>query len=488
MKISSIKINKNSFLLAIIQRYSGSLFLNLSAFVVGMVVSKILGPEMLGYWGLFIVITHYYAFSNLGATNGLTRELGVAIGEKNVYKINRSVASAHIIHWILPGLVSLGLIIYSFFVTNDLRLVFLFGSIICFIQLYEETLLRIINAHEKHKTMAKISVIRSMLSIVIVIPLVYFFELNGRIFAALLLALFVFLITLKFLPIKLTIEFNWKSVKKLLTVGFPIALAGFLGANFFLVDRLVITCFLSIEDLGLYTFAFYLVIVIKNIKSTIAGILYQRQNIVFGEDGPLKKRRLLIISKSASFFVTDITGIISGFLLIVFSFAVTHYMPEYNKALSLTYIIVFSQVFGSINVLNTVGKQIKYVKLLAIGLAFNIALSIIFVHQWGLIGVAYATYISFVLLNILINIYNLHYFNLRIVKSIAINLRILGVSVYCFIMAKFIEFILFNFISHELIKDIVLMIILLVVYSILMLPLFFLLKTNIKTLNKIKLS
>ena len=482
------RLNKASFLAALIQRYSATLVVQLSAFVVGMVVSKLLGPEMLGYWGLFLIITKYYSYTNLGATNGLTRELGVAIGQKNTDKMQRTIGSAHAIQWILPVAVSVGLIIYSFFADNELRWIFLFGSIICFVQMYEVTLVRIINAHEKHKTIAKLSVIRAILSFLIVIPLVYYFDLNGRIFAALLLALMVFIITWKYLPVKISFNLDKANIKSLVSVGFPIAVVGFLGANFFLVDRLVVTRFLSISDLGLYTFAFYLVTVIKNVKATIATILYQRQNIIFGEDGPLKKRRLLIVSKSAAFFTTDLTGIISGFLLIVFSFAVIHFMPEYTKALNLTYIIVFSQVLGSINVLNTVGRQVSNVKLLATGLLFNIILSITFVHIWGLTGVAYATYISFVALNILINLYNLSYFNLDRIKSFTITFRIVGVSIYCFLIAKITEASLFYFVSEIFAKDVFIMIALLMGYTLFMLPLFFLLKGHLKILNKIKLS
>ena len=482
------KLNKVSFLAALIQRYSATLIVQLSAFVVGIVVSKLLGPEKLGYWGLFLIITKYYSFTNLGATNGLTRELGVAIGEKDTAKMNRTIGSAHSIHWVLPGLVSLGLITYSFFVGNELRWVILFGGIICFIQMYEETLVRIINAYEKHALIARLSVIRAILSFLIVIPLVYFFDLNGRIFAALLLALFVFIITWKYLPVKIGFNLDKESIKSLISVGFPIALTGFLAANFFLVDRIVITRFLSISDLGLYTFAFYLVTVIKNIKTTIASILYQRQNIIFGEDGPTRKRRLLIVSQSASYFTTDLTGVISGFLLIVFSFAVIHFMPEYQKALNLTYIIVFSQVLGNINVLNTIGKQVSHVKLLAIGLLFNILLSITFVHIWGLTGVAYATYISFVALNILINLYNLSYFNLDRIKSIAITFRIVGVSIYCFFIAKIVERGLFYFLTNDLTKDVFIMFALLMAYTIFILPLVFLVKGHLRLLNKINLN
>jgi O-antigen/teichoic acid export membrane protein len=482
------KLQKTSFLAALIHRYSATLVVQLSAFIVGMVVSKLLGPEMLGYWGLFLIITKYYSFTNLGATNGLTRELGLAIGQKDTDKMHKTIGAAHAIQWFLPGTVSVGLIIYSFFVSNELRWIFLFGGIICFIQLYEVTLERIINAHEKHKTIAWLSVIRAILSFLIVIPLVFYFDLNGRIFAAMLLAVVVFVITWTYLPVKIGFSFDKTDIKQLIYVGFPIALSGFLAANFFLVDRIVVTRFLSISDLGLYTFAFYLVTVIKNVKTTIATILYQRQNIIFGEDGPLKKRRLLIVSKSAAFFTTDLTGIISGFLLIVFSFAVIHFMPEYKEALNLTYIIVFSQVLGNINVLNTVGRQVSHVKLLAIGLMFNIILSITFVHTWGLTGVAYATYISFVALNILINLYNLSYFSLDRIKSFFITFRIVGVSIYCFLIAKIIERGLFYFLTNHVVKDVFIMLAFLMAYAILMLPLFLLVKDHMRLLNKITLN
>lgn len=481
------KVNKNSFLLAIIQRYSSALFVNLSAFIVGMVVSKMLGPEMLGYWGIFHIITAYYSYSNLGATNGLTRDLGVAIGKNDKVTINKVIGSAHAIHLVLPGFVTFCLIIYGAFLPAPHSWLFICAGITGFILLYEETISRIINSFERHKTLSHINIWRSSLSLILVIPFVYFGGLNGRIFVTIVLGFIMFFITYSKLPLRLNILFDKQSIYDLIKVGFPIAMAGFLTANFYLVDRLVITKFLTIEALGYYVFAFYLVTVIKNIKQTISGILYQRQNIIFGEDGPDQKTRLLHVSKSAAYFTTDLTGVVSGLLLIVFSFAVKIYMPEYEIAIPLTYIIVFSQVMGSINVLNTIGRHFQFLVLILVALIFNVFLSVLFVKLFGLTGVAYATFISFLFYNIIINYYNLKYFGVSFKKSSLIVFRIISVSIYCFLVSWGLEYFLFPKISDSLFKDSIHMILLLIGYSIFMIPLIFLIKGHIKALNKIKL-
>lgn len=474
-------------MLAIIQRYSGSLFVYLSAFVVGMAVSKMLGPEMLGYWGIFHIITAYYSYANLGATNGLTRELGIALGRNDKEKIHKVTGSAHAIQLLLPGLATICLVIYGLFLSSPLNLVFIAAGIAGFILLYEETLSRIINSFEKHKILAGINIWRSIISFLIVIPLVYIGGLQGRIFAALLLGTVMLFITLNKLPLKLNLSFDKQAIGDLIRVGFPIAMAGFLTANFYLVDRLVITKFLTLKELGYYVFAFYLVTVIKSIKQTIAGILYQRQNIVFGEDGESKQRRLFLISRSAAFFTTDLTGVISGLLLIVFSFAVKYFLPEYTAAIPLTYVIVFSQVMGSINVLNTVGRHVQFLGLIFFALLINIALSLFMVHYLGLTGVAWATFISFVIYNVVMNYYNLRYFKIPVKRSLIIVVRIISVSIYCLAVSRGLEHFMFSKLSGSLFGDIGLMILLLLSYLVFMVPLLYLLKGHINILNKIKL-
>jgi len=482
-----LKLNKDSFLVALIQRYSSALMVQLSGFVVGMVVSKILGPEMLGYWGIFHIITGYYSYANLGATNGLTRSLGIALGQKKENEIKNIIGAAHAIHLTLPLLITFGLVIVGIFLKPPYNWIVIFAGIVGFVTLYEETLKRILSSFEKHKIIASLSLYQSIISILVVIPLVYFFNIQGRIIAALLIAIFIFVATLKKLPIKLSISFNKQLIRELIIVGFPIAMAGFLAANFFLVDRLVITRFLSVEQLGMYVFAFYLVTVVKSVKTIIASILYQRQNIVFGEDGPQRTRRLLIISKSAAYFTTDLTGVLSGYMLIIFAFSVKYLLPEYIEAIPLTFVIVFSQVLGSINVLNTVGKHLQYLLLIAVALIINIALSMLFANLWGLIGVAYATFLSFMIYNIMVNYYNLKYFNLSSVVSFKIIFRILSVSLYSFMLSRVTEHFLLKQMTGHIVRDSILALGLLLGYSLFIIPLLFFIKGHLKILNKIKL-
>ena len=480
-------LQRNTFLTALLQRYSSTVIVQISGFIVGLVVAKLLGPEMLGYWGIFQIITGYFSYSNLGATNGLTRDLGIALGKGEKKQINRIIGAAHAVQLTLPFVATFVLFFVALFYDSPINWILVTAGIYGFIQLYEVTLVRVINSFEQHKKLALLHGGKALLSIIIIIPFVYIYDLEGRLIAAVVLALIVFGITWKILPAKMSLKFDMSDIKSLIRIGFPIGMAGFLMSNFFLVDRLVIASFLTVEELGFYVFAFYLVMVVKSIKQTVSNILYQRQNIIFGEDGPEKKRRLYIITKSTAFFATDLTGILSGILLIIFSFAVKYLMPEYLESIPLTFIIVFSQVMGSINVLNTVGKHLDYLKLMGFALLINIILSITFVSIWGLLGIAYATFMAFLIHNIIVNYYNLRFFNLSFVESIGVIFRIIGVPVFCFLIAYLIELALFQYYSGIFISDIVLVIVLCLGYLILTAPLLFFLKQHISVLNRIKL-
>lgn len=111
MKNKLKRINKDSFLVALIHRYSSTFFLQLSGLIVGMLVAKLLGPEMLGIWGIFQLIISYYSYTNLGATNGLSRNLGIAIGNKDDKAIHDTIGAANISETVLTKSVLLLLLL-----------------------------------------------------------------------------------------------------------------------------------------------------------------------------------------------------------------------------------------------------------------------------------------------------------------------------------------------------------------------------------------
>ena len=484
------RLNSNSVLAALLFRYSSNLVFQLAGFIVAMVVSKLLGPELLGYYALLNIIKNYLSYTNLGSTNGLTWSLGMSLGAGKQEEADSTIKTAFTFHFILPLFFAISIVVVSAFIELQypLNWVVPFAGIIGFIDLYGVNLSRIFGAMELHKYLARIKIIKSFLTIIVVIPLVYFFSIEGRIFAALLLSLF--LTVVYHVKIKNKLAFHWdkEKFKELIRVGFPIMMAGFLHANFFLADRLIITGFLTIEDLGMYAFGFYLVNVVKMIKGTVANVVYQRQNRVFGKFGPQDTSQLFRITKSTSYFVTDLTGIVSGISLIVFTYAVLIFMPEYSDALNITYIVVFSQAIGSINVLNTVRKNYLFLGILSFSLLVNVSLGILLVTTYGLIGVAYATFFSFMLLNSIINFVNLRFFKKSIKVSIIVTLRIVLVPATVFIVAFFIkEGILYTYVGESLFHEFFKMLAFEILFLILSIPLFFMIKNHLRALNNIEI-
>ena len=77
------RINKGTFLYAIMQKYSSSLVIQVSSFVTAIFVAKFLGPEMLGYWAIFQIIVRYFPVTNLGCSMSINKEMGVNLGAGN---------------------------------------------------------------------------------------------------------------------------------------------------------------------------------------------------------------------------------------------------------------------------------------------------------------------------------------------------------------------------------------------------------------------
>jgi O-antigen/teichoic acid export membrane protein len=484
-------LNSKSVLAAIIYRYSSNLVFQFSGFLVAMVVSKILGPELLGYYAILNIIKNYLSYTNLGTTNGLTWSLGISLGGGNNEAAHSTIKTAITFHFILPLVFALAIVAGGLLLNLEypLNLIVPAAGIIGFIDLYTVNLSRILGAMERHKLLAQVMLIKSLLSIVLVVSLTYIFSVEGRILAALLLGLLVASVYHVNLKHKLGFQWDKQKLKELIAVGFPIMAAGFLHANFFLVDRIIITGFLPVEDLGMYAFGFYLVSVVKTIKGTVSTVIYQRQNHIFGKEGPGNTAQLFALSKSSSYLVTDVTGIVSGLALIVFTYAVLFFMPEYTMALNITYIVVFSQAIGSINVLNTIRKNYLYLGILSFSLLFNVILGIILVRNYELTGVAYATLIAFILHNCIVNYVNLRYFKKSLFATIMIVARIVIVPVIIFIIAFFIRFSIDNtFTGESFFSELLWMFGYLAGFLIVAIPLMIMVKKHLQLLNTLKTS
>lgn len=223
-------------------------------------VAYVLTPENFGYFTLFLVITGYFQYSQMGILNGLGRELPISYGKDYV---NNSLE--------LVGLTVKALILSQF---SFLIICFIAISLISFddkkmyLVISLALLASIVSNFYNLSTLRLRSELRiieySLVNFVVVVfglgLTVYFamrMEYLGAILGTIISSLLGFLYTNLFILDKpiFNIQEGFHKAKDLMMMGSPMLLAGLIQTTLFSLDKIFLLNIYSIEDLGIYGFS-----------------------------------------------------------------------------------------------------------------------------------------------------------------------------------------------------------------------------------------
>ncbi len=176
------------------------------------------------------------------------------------------------------------------------------------------------------------------------------------------------------------------------------------------VDKMVISIKMSMESVSLYSVAMYIYSMFSSI-TTIPVSLYLPQTSKNIQKG-LRGQALTESMVPAGRLVAVIGGgILFGFAAVGRQFISIFYGAEYLEAWAVTLVILvpmFVNMTGGnvVNVLDVLNKRHIRSYMLAVTMVLNIAMTIVFVDHWGVLGAAVATGLSLILGQLLmLNLY-----------------------------------------------------------------------------------
>lgn len=403
MTLPSIKkIFSNSLFKEFSFYSSSTLVYQLSRVLVELTAAKILGPSLWGIWYLLNLTIAYRGVFNLGITNGMNREVPINLGqsdEKKARKIENVTFSTVLVSAVL---VSIILLLASVYIQDNNLSIALLWLIPLFVvtQFYY-----LVNASLKANSLfdyiSKKQFIFSILFPVFAIPLTYFFKLEGFIVAFTSTLFIAVSYIYRACPISYSIKYDWKEIKNLIRIGFPIMAVGITYTFLNTADRWIIAVFLGAEDLGYYSMAIIVFGGMTLFPKIISQQLYPRMAFDWGKSS--SKEDL----KNWSWLQTKYTGILILPLLVgvlsVFPWIIKTWLPEYIPGILSLKIIVFGTIFmpfsaGWGSVLNIIDKQFYYLVIIIFAVIINLGINYIFVVKgYGIAGVALGTAITFAL-------------------------------------------------------------------------------------------
>ncbi len=315
--------------------------------IKGFLLAKILGPELFGLFGIFILIQQYLVYSNLGVQYALNIKLSVNDENQSLFSEKiKSIINSSFVLFIFTSIsliiISIIIIYYkvdfnysiptSHFILGLLGITLLFHL--------QEIFLNIFRIQKKFYIILATEILVS-LSAIIVIP---FFNGIELLYAVIISWFFALLISISIFKINYEYRLKWdtKMIKPLLLIGVPFLTYNFSFNLISMTSRSFVAYFYNIKEMGFFTFAVSLTTAVMLIFNSVTWIIYPRlisklsdkslsfndqQNLLFG----LTKKTLAVL------FVLVLFSIL--FLPVIFFI-----LPDYSLSYNTIIILLINQI------------------------------------------------------------------------------------------------------------------------------------------------
>ncbi len=299
--------------------------------------------------------------------------------------------------------------------------------------------LAVLRAREESKRYTFLSVLKLILSLLLIIYLVAYLRkgvsgvLWGELIAPALLCLFI--IPFLFKDIKLTLSLE--DLKGMLKFGLPLIPAALASWILTLSDRFFLQRMTDLSEVGLYSLGYQFgrlmaILVSGPFSLTWPTIMF---SIAKRDDAPQ------IYSRLMTYFV-----LLAGFICLGISLLAKEIIrimalnPSYWSAYRVVGLIAISYLlYGTVSILsvgvNLKRKTIYYPLIMIIAAISNLILNFILIPEYGMIGAAVATVLSYFIMALMMflisgRFYYVSYELIRITKIIAVGLAIYIIGLY----------------------------------------------------------
>jgi O-antigen/teichoic acid export membrane protein len=393
------------------------------AFLLTPFIIRHLGKTGYGIWALVGSFTGYYGLLNLGVDSALTRYIARYAAQGDEESLNETASTA-ITMFCCTGVI---VVIVSFLMAEPLARFFKVGPdqfddfrqlvrIIGFVtglSFPAGVFGAIIRAHEKFVAVNCAAIAITLLqSALVVLFLVLGWGLSGVALASLgggLTALVVnYFLSRRLTPhlhIRLALA-KWRVFRMLIAYGSVttiIVVADLVRGS--QMDSFVVGKWVGLSAVGVYAIASVIKGYVVRLVATGMAVLTPRFAALDGKEDHAQLRRLLVKALSISGFLSF--GACLMAILFGKQFILWWIGEDFAEAAAIVWILTAGTAFAvsqnpAIGFLYALNKHYAYAIATIIEGVMNLALSIVLVHQYGMIGVAFGTLIPLLLIKVLI--------------------------------------------------------------------------------------
>jgi len=365
----------------------------------GLGLAALLGPTGFGMWALFRVVLRFASFASLGIYRGLELEVAQARSADGRTSGEGEQFARAALGFTLSvfGALSLIALAGSMLVTDPWLVLGMRVLAVVLVARHVVTYgLTYIRASGNLRRIALTELVSASLHLALAVSLAFFWQLAGA-WVGFILAVFLTLsLVVRRVPLRPTL--SRVLLRRLLGVGFPVALTGILGAALASADRLVVGAYGGVTLLGYYAFAVSISGLAAFLGMVIRTVVFPAVYHSAREEGaPTALRDHL--SRTILPFAWVYAPVL-GVAALAMGPAVSIVMPGYVEAVPAGRIIIFAGVTAGLATLGSVGmvaagRQRILPAFAATMLVANITFSLLALkYGLGLEGVAAGSLVS----------------------------------------------------------------------------------------------
>lgn len=350
----------------VLLRYASSQVIsNLFRVIAGLLVVRLVDPEIYGVYSGVSIYIGYFALGHIGIINGLGREFPYQLGKGNDAYGKQLAGSTFAISTLIGFLSSIVFLILSVYhyIHHEylLGITFLSYVIVAGLNLLNSQFLPVLyRTNADFDKLSKINITFGLWNIVSVL-LIWKFGFNGLLIRGIALSVIQFYQLFKNKPYPLKIKPIKPDIVHLIKTGFPIFLIGNLNSLWMTIINNIIFSLGGARSFGLYALANIVQTTVMMIPRSFGQVIYPRMAIMYGQGkAPNEIMRLNLKPLFFQFFVM-LTVALAGVLLL--PVLIPWLLPKYIEGIPPAQWILFVAAitsFGSLNGIFNVIKQQKF--------------------------------------------------------------------------------------------------------------------------------
>ncbi len=389
---------------------------NYFAMAVGIGVSlatkSILGAVGAGYWALFKVFQSYGEYSDLGTRDALLREIPQASGAGDPARCARLQNSALAFTAVMSVLSALVIAAIALFKTSDpvLRSGLLLVALLVIATHFYNFMLNLLRTLKKVGTLSVLIAVNIVLVAVFSVAGAMLGGVRGMTAGVLLSTVCAAGFAYRSAGINFRPEWNWTEIRRLIGIGLPVVVLSYVLITFLSIDAVMIGRMIGLEQLGYYTIALMTVQQVSSLGRFTQIIVFPHIQEQYGRTGSLESSEKYFVKTTQA--LQHFLPFIIGASVLLVPLIVHYLLPRFEPGIPAMKVLVTVYYFVAVSemastILFTVDRQKRLIPIYGVVVAVAALLNYGFIKAgYGIVGVAAATGISYLLFFLSVFIYS----------------------------------------------------------------------------------